>query len=283
MKIGIRYETVYRYDRAVRFSPHDVRLFPRSDRFVQIARLDFRTRPETTVRFGRDIFDNVVASCFFEKAAQTLELHLEIDVEIVKKNPFDFVLARRAVQMPFAYEEDIASIIYAYCQRQTGDKISLPGWRLPMQDSPRETVATLVELTKLLHHTISYQRREEGTAQAPAETLRLRRGACRDTAVLLAEILRETGLAARVVSGYLRETDEEIRRAEGSLHAWTEVFLPGAGWVGLDPTNGILCNDNFIAAAVGLRPADITPISGSFYHRDRVPAEMQSRLELMTL
>ena len=252
MKIGIRYETVYRYDRAVRFSPHDVRLFPRSDRFVQIARLDFRTRPETTVRFGRDIFDNVVASCFFEEAAEALELRLEIDVEVVKKNPFDFILARRAVQMPFAYEEDIASIICAYCQRQTGDKISLPDWTPPTPGSPRETVATLVELTKLLHRTISYQRRKEGAAQVPAETLRLQRGACRDTAVLLAEILRETGLAARVVSGYLRETDEEIRRAEGSLHAWTEVFLPGAGWVGLDPTNGILCNDNFIAAAVGL-------------------------------
>ena len=120
MKIGIRYETVYRYDRAVRFSPHDVRLFPRSDRFVQIARLDFRTKPETTVRFGRDVFDNVVASCFFEEAAEALELRLAIDVEVAKKNPFDFVLARRAVQMPFAYEEDIASIICAYCQRQTG-------------------------------------------------------------------------------------------------------------------------------------------------------------------
>jgi transglutaminase-like putative cysteine protease len=283
VKIGIRYETIYRYDRAVRFSPHDVRLFPRSDRFVQIARLDFRTMPETTVRFGRDVFDNVVASCFFEKEAEALELRLEIDVEIVKKNPFDFVLARRATQTPFAYEEEIASIICAYCQRQTGDKISLPEWTPPATDSPRETVATLVELTKLLHRTISYQRREEGAAQAPAETLRLRSGACRDTAVLLAEILRDAGLAARVVSGYLREADEEIRRAEGSLHAWTEVLLPGAGWVGLDPTNGILCNDNFIAAAVGLRPADITPISGSFYHRDRVPAEMQSRIELITL
>lgn len=283
MKLGIRYETVYRYDRAVRFSPHDVRLFPRSDRFVQIARLDFRTKPETTVRFGRDAFDNIVASCFFEKAAEALELHLAIDVEVAKKNPFDFVLARRALQMPFAYEEDIASIICAYCQRQSSDALPLPSWTPPTQDLPRETVVTLVELTKLLHRTISYQRREEGAARAPAETLRLRRGACRDTAVLLAEMLRDAGLAARVVSGYLREADEEIRRAEGSLHAWTEVFLPGAGWVGLDPTNGILCNDNFVAAAVGLRPADITPISGSFYHRDRVPAEMQSRIELITL
>ena len=283
MKFGIRYETVYRYDRAVRFSPHDVRLFPRSDRFIRIARLDFRTKPETTVRFGRDVFDNIVASCFFEKAAEALELRLAIDVEVTKKNPFDFVLARRAVQMPFAYEEDIASIICAYGQRQSRDVLSLPGWTPPTQQLPRETVATLVELTKLLHRTICYQRREEGAAQAPAETLRLRRGACRDTAVLLAEMLRDAGLAARVVSGYLREADEEIRRAEGSLHAWTEVFLPGAGWVGLDPTNGILCNDNFIAAAVGLRPADITPISGSFYHRDRVPAEMQSRIELIIL
>ena len=283
MKIGIRYETVYRYDRAVRFSPHDVRLFPRGDCYVQIARLDFQTKPETTVRFGRDVFDNIVASCFFEEAAEALELRLEIDVEVAKKNPFDFVLARRAAQMPFAYEEDMASIICAYRQRQTDDVLSLSDWTPPMQELPRETVATLVELTKLLHRTISYQRREEGAAQAPGETLRLRRGACRDTAVLLAEMLRDAGLATRVVSGYLREADEEIRRAEGSLHAWAEVFLPGAGWIGLDPTNGILCNDNFIAAAVGLRPADITPISGSFYHRDRVPAEMQSRLELITL
>ena len=283
MKIGIRYETIYRYDRAVRFSPHDVRLFPRTDRFLQITRLDFQTKPKTTVRFGRDVFDNVVASCFFDQPSEVLELRLALDVDATKKNPFDFVLSRRVVQMPFNYEEDIASIICAYCKRQTGESLSLPGWKPPSRESPRETVAMLVELTKALHRIISYERREEGAAQSPAETLRRQRGACRDTAVLLAEMLRDLGLAARVVSGYLRETDEEVRRAEGSLHAWTEVFLPGAGWIGLDPTNGIFCNDNFIAAAVGLRPADITPISGSFYHRDRVPAEMKSRLELITL
>jgi transglutaminase-like putative cysteine protease len=283
VKIGIRYKTIYRYNQAVRFSPHDVRLFPRSDRFVQMTRLDFRTNPKTTVRFSRDVFDNVVASCFFDQPSEMLELRLAIDVEATKKNPFDFVLARRAAEMPFAYEEDIASIICAYCKRQTDEPISLPDWTAPTPESPRETVATLVDLTKTVHRRISYERREEGAAQSPAETLRRQRGACRDTAVLLAEMLRDLGLAARVISGYLRETDEEVRRAEGSLHAWTEVFLPGAGWVGLDPTNGILCNDNFIPAAVGLKPADITPISGSFYHLDRVPAEMKSRLELITL
>ena len=105
MKIGVRYETIYRYDRAVRFSPHDVRLFPRTDRFVQMTRLDFRTQPETTVRFGRDVFDNVVASCFFDQPSEMLELRLAIDVKAAKKNPFDFVLSRRAVQIPFNYEK----------------------------------------------------------------------------------------------------------------------------------------------------------------------------------
>ena len=81
MKIGIRYETIYRYDRAVRFSPHDVRLFPRTDRFLQITRLDFQTKPQTTVRFGCDVFDNVVASCFFDQPSEMLELRLALDVE----------------------------------------------------------------------------------------------------------------------------------------------------------------------------------------------------------
>src|SRR4029453_13726645 len=107
-----------------------MRLFPRNDRFVQIARLDFRTKPETTVRFGRDVFDNVAASCFFEEAAGGRAAGLARGVGGAKKNPFDSVLARRPDQMPFAYEEDIASIICAYCQRQPGDRISLPGWRL---------------------------------------------------------------------------------------------------------------------------------------------------------
>jgi Transglutaminase-like enzymes, putative cysteine proteases len=91
------------------------------------------------------------------------------------------------------------------------------------------------------------------------------------------------GLAARLTSGYLREGDSETKRAEGSLHAWTEVFLPGAGWIGLDATNGVLSNHNFIAAAVGLAPADITPISGAYYHPESVPAQMTSKLQLLNL
>src|SRR3954453_5077344 len=117
----------------------------------------------------------------------------------------------------------------------------------------------LVDLNKRLHECIGYERREEGEALCPAETLRRGRGACRDVTVLLAEILRQTGLAARLTRGYLRERDSETKRAECSLHAWTEVFLPGAGWIGLDATNGVFTNHNSVTAAAGLAPADITP------------------------
>jgi transglutaminase-like putative cysteine protease len=101
--------------------------------------------------------------------------------------------------------------------------------------------------------------------------------------VLHAEILRSAGLAARLVSGYLREADAESKRAEGSLHAWVEVFVPGAGWVGMDATNGAFANHNWIAAAVGLQPSHVTPILGSYYHPSSIASEMTSRLQLINL
>ena len=140
-----------------------------------------------------------------------------------------------------------------------------------------------MKLNERLHECVGYERREEGPARSPAETLHLGKGACRDVALLLATILREIGLAARLTSGYLREADAKSRRAEGSLHAWTEVYLPGAGWIGMDPTNGIFCNHNFIAAAVGIESADVTPIDGSYYQRAPTKAKMTSRLELVNL
>ena len=144
-------------------------------------------------------------------------------------------------------------------------------------------MTVLVELNKWLHECVGYERRDEGPALPPAETLRLGRGACRDVALLLAAVLRQHGLAARLTSGYLREAETESRRAEGSLHAWTEVYLPGAGWVGMDATNGIFSNHNFIAAAVGINPADVTPIDGCFYPRQTSAPQMTSRLELVSL
>ncbi|HMG06152.1 MAG TPA: transglutaminase family protein [Chthoniobacterales bacterium] len=283
MKLGLRYQTTYRYEEPVGFSPHDVRLFPRSDRFSRVRRLDFTTAPKATVRYSRDVFENTVASCYFPERSKELEFRLAINLDLDEKDPFHFILESSAVETPFEYDATIAKILAPYRERQTKDRLVVPGWDPPSSRKRRDTVKTLVELNNTLHQCIGYERREEGAALSPAETLRLRRGACRDVTVLLAEILRQTGFAARLTSGYLRESDAEMRRAEGSLHAWTEVFLPGAGWIGLDATNGVFCNHNFIGAAVGLTPADITPISGVYFHDKRIPAQMTSKLQLINL
>jgi transglutaminase-like putative cysteine protease len=283
MKLGLRYQTTYRYEEPVGFSPHDVRLFPRSDRFSRVRRLDFTATPKATIRYARDVFENTVASCFFPERSKELEFRLAINLDLDEKDPFHFIMENGAVETPFDYEPRIAKLLAPYRERLVKERLVVPGWEPPTSKKRRGTVETLVELNKRLHECIGYERREEGAALSPAETLRLGRGACRDVAVLLAEILRQMGLAARLTSGYLRESDSETKRSEGSLHAWTEVFLPGAGWIGLDATNGVFCNHNFIGAAVGLTPADITPISGIYFHSKRIPAQMTSRLELINL
>jgi len=146
--------------------------------------------------------------------------------------------------------------------------------------TPQPTVDTLVALNAALHDNLAYERREEGAAYAPEETLRLGRGSCRDFTVLLAEVARSLGLAARLASGYLCEFGNESKVAEGALHAWTEIYLPGAGWVGFDPTNGYLCNHHHITAAVGLTPEDISPILGNYFHPTHVPAQMTTSLQI---
>jgi transglutaminase-like putative cysteine protease len=283
MKLGLRYQTTYRYDEAVGFSPHEVRLFPRSDRFSRVRRLDFSATPKATVRYSRDVFENIVASCFFPERAKELTFRLAINLDLDEKDPFHFILAREAVELPFPYDASVARLLAPYRERQVKTELRVPGWEPPTTKKRRDTVGALVDLNKRLHECIGYERREQGEALSPAETLRRGRGACRDVAVLLAEMLRHMGLAARLTSGYLRESDSEIKRAEGSLHAWTEVFLPGAGWIGMDATNGVFCNHNFIGAAVGLSPAEVTPISGVYFHNKRVPAQMTSKLELINL
>ena len=283
VKLGLRYQTTYRYEEPVGFSPHDVRLFPRSDRFSRVRRLDFSTSPKATVRYWRDVYENIVASCYFPERSRELEFKLAINLDLDEKDPFHFILEPAAVETPFEYDAEIAPLLAAYRQTTTKERLVVPGWEPPTNRKRRNTVKTLVELNKTLHECIGYERREEGAALSSAETLRLGRGACRDVTVLLAEILRQMGFAARLTSGYLRESDSETKRAEGSLHAWTEVFLPGAGWVGMDATNGVFCNHNFIGAAVGLTPGDITPISGHYLHKTPVAAQMISRLQLINL
>lgn len=277
MKVGILYQTQYLYEEPVSFSTHLFRLIPKSDRYLTVRRFAFQTNVGASVSYRRDLFDNEIASCFYPEKSALLSANLQIDLEIEPRNAFGFLLAPHALDFPFSYEEKEAEILTPF--RQKGAPIILPFWQPP--STPQPTVNALVALNEALHANLIYERREEGAALPPEETLRLGRGSCRDFTVLLAEVARGLGLAARLASGYLCEFGNEEKVAEGALHAWTEIYLPGAGWVGFDPTNGYLCNHHHITAAVGLTPEDISPVLGNYFHSTHVPAQMSASLQVI--
>lgn len=278
MNVEIRYAASYSYPERVTFSPHLFRLIPKADRAVRISRLELRSNPGAVIHWRRDLFENEVASVFYPKAARVLGLKLRIKLKLEPKNAFGFILASHALHVPFAYDAQEQRLLAPYLAPGR-PPLRLPFWQAPV--TPHPTVDTLVALNALIHQNLAYERREEGAARTSAETLALGRGACRDFAVLLVDVLRGMGLAARFASGYLCEFGATDRRAEGALHAWVETYLPGAGWVGLDPTNGTLCDHHHITAAVGMTPEDVAPIVGTYYHSSPIPHEMAATVEVI--
>lgn len=280
MKITIHYQAVFRYSESASFSPHIARLFPRRDMAVRVDRLEFRTHATADVQHRQDIFDNLVASCFFPEPLDELAFNLLLELELVPRNPFHFLLDSRAMELPFKYNESEAEVL-APCLRHRFADISLPGAICPAAHR-RPTVEFLVEINQWLHHNIAYERREEGDPLPPQVTLTEGKGSCRDFAVVLAEVLRRHGVAARLVSGFLWESEapEEARRAENALHAWVEGYLPGAGWVGMDPTNGVFCDHHFLPTAIGLTPADIAPIAGHYYGEKAIASTLETKLSI---
>lgn len=278
MKVNIEYRTQYLYDEEVGFSAHIVRLFPRVDRFRKVDRVRFDTNAGADVQYRRDLFDNDIASCTYKGSTRNLQFILELDLTLEEVNPFHFLLAPHAMDFPFTYTPAERAILAPFLQKEDATELELPFWKVP--PAPTPTVEALVSLNAAIHDNLRYMRREEGAAWRPNETLHNGAGACRDLALLLVEFLRSNNTAARLASGYLCEFSSQERRAEGALHAWVEAYLPGAGWVGLDPTNGTFCNHHHIPAAVGYATADVTPISGNYYSHHHVQAHMDSALAI---
>ena len=277
MKLTVDYSATYRYKGKVSLSPHVVRLFPRDALQARVVSLDFATNVNGSVHWRHDLFDNVVAQCFYPREDDRLVYTLRAVIAVEERNPFGFLLDSRALQWPAGYTPREREVLAAF---MVAGKTDFPPALRPMSGS--ETVNALVTMNQWIHAHIVYERREEGAPHAPEETLRLRRGACRDTAMLLAAALRAQGFAARLVSGFLWEsaTDPDERKADGALHAWTEVFLPGAGWVGMDPSNGVLADHHYLAAAVGREPADIEPVSGLYFGNSTVPHRLETLLAI---
>lgn len=277
MNLGITYRAEYLYEAKVSLSPHIVRLFPRDALQARVRSLRFATNAGGSVNWRHDLFDNVVAQCFYPREDDRLVYGLDAEIAVEERNPFGFLLDTRAMQWPVDYSAREREILAPFLR---AEQIELPAALRPMSGS--ETVGALVAMNQWIHANIAYERRDEGDPHPPAETLRLRRGACRDTALLLAVALRAQDLAARLVSGYLWESvsDPSERRADGTLHAWTEVFLPGAGWVGMDPSNGVLADHHYLAAAVGITSDDIAPVTGLYFGDRKVPHRLETSLKI---
>ena len=278
MRLTIRYEAVYSYEEPASLSPHLARIFPRTDLFVKVDKTDFSTHVSADVQWRRDLFDNLIAYCFFPEPVKDLPFRLELDLEIRERNPFHFLLDSRGLQIPCDYSEHERKLLAAFLE--PGPAFALPA---PLAaDTPRPTVETLVSLTRWIHENLEYERRDEGEPFPPAETLRRGKGSCRDLGPFCAEVLRQNGVAARLASGFVWEGDKAVeeRRAESALHAWVEAYLPGAGWIGLDPTNGIFCDHHFVTTAVGLNHSDISPVAGTYYGKKRIESTLAAKLEV---
>lgn len=262
MHLVVRYRADYEYASPASLSTHVLRIFPRPCPNTVVLRQAFSTSEGASVQFRRDLFDNVVATAFFPDLLTTLPVRLELDLDVRERNPFDFLLEPRGLRMPCEYTDAERRVLAPFLA--VARAVELPE---PLAPGGRPMVEGIVSMNRWIADAIVYERRDDGDPLPPQETLHRRRGACRDVAVLLAESLRYNGVAARLVSGFLFEGDAENgrQRAAGAMHAWVEAYLPGAGWVGLDPTHGVLCDHCFVPTAVGLRPVDIAPVSGDYF------------------
>lgn len=270
--LKVRHLTTYRYRRPVGFGEHRMMFRPRDsyDQRLIEATMTISPRP-CGLRWVHDPFGNAVTLVRFDRDADELVFESRIAVEHFP-DPIDFQSEERAKTYPFSYAPEETPDLAPYMVRQCPDPDGeLERWARrflrPGQDTP--TGRLLMTLTAAIGESFVYNRRTESGTQDPLTTLHLGRGTCRDFALFMMEAVRSLGFAARFVSGYLYVPTRDGPRhlGGGSTHAWVQVYLPGAGWVEFDPTNGIIGNRDLIRVAVARVPSQAVPLSGTFLGR----------------
>jgi uncharacterized protein (DUF2126 family)/transglutaminase-like putative cysteine protease len=272
--IGIEHRTTYRFDRPVQIHPHVVRLRPAPHCRTPILAYSLRVSPsEHFINWQQDPFGNFMARLVFPEPATMLDITVDLIADLTVINPFDFFVEESAKAFPFAYEPQLANDLEPYLRPDgpIGPELEkwLTGVRAPDAGTP--IADFLVALNRRLYNDIAYSIRMDPGVQTPEDTLIRGVGSCRDTGWLLVDALRRLGLAARFVSGYLVQLTSDQPSLSGAdgpptdftdLHAWAEVFIPGAGWIGLDPTSGLFAGEGHIPLACTPHPTTAAPISG---------------------
>lgn len=272
--------TRYRYEQPVTLHTHKLMLRPREGHDIRIESSRLQINPRNQLRWYRDVHGNSVAMVEFREDAVLLEVDSEVVIESYTGKPFDFSIDPRAKDFPFQYDAgeraDLAPYLQPLFTQELGpfqewvDGFWRPGQTLPTFD--------LVDrMNRTIPAELAYGRREALGVQRPSDTLRKGGGSCRDLATLFMEACRHLGLAARFVSGY--RYDVGLTPGQGATHAWCEVYLTGAGWLGFDATSGERVRGDHIAVAVARHPEWIPPVSGSYVGQPKSAMEVEVEVE----
>jgi uncharacterized protein (DUF2126 family)/transglutaminase-like putative cysteine protease len=272
IKVAISHKTTYRFDRVVDIAPHIVRLRPAPHSRTPIESYSLKVQPDSHfINWQQDPFANYLARLVFPERAKLLSFDVELVADMTVINPFDFFLDESAEKFPFKYDKALKHDLAPYLViSEKGKRLQAFLERIDRSRMP--TINFITQVNALVQQEICYLVRMEPGVQTCEQTLTCKTGSCRDSAWLLVQIFRHMGLAARFVSGYLVQLVADVKSLDGpsgptadftDLHAWTEVYLPGAGWVGLDPTSGLLAAEGHIPLACTPDPVSAAPITGA--------------------
>lgn len=261
----IIHRTYYNYSNTVTLGEHNLLLRPREDHELRIESFTLKTTPSSALLWHRDVEGNSVAIASFDSPISQLVIESEVIIQQFNENPLDFIVANYAISYPFIYQDDDNVLLSPYKELADQETINTVNkwignfWQV---GEKIQTYTLLKRIAEYIYQTLFYKVREEPGVQSAIQTLSYKTGSCRDFALLFMEAVRCLGLASRFVSGYLYAPlmSNEI----GSTHAWAEVYLPGAGWKGFDPTIGKIVGSDHIAVAVARLPEAVPPIAGSF-------------------
>ena len=272
IQVALHHASLYTYDRPIHLGAHVVRLRPAAHCKTPILSYSLRVEPESHfLNWQQDPYANYLARLVFPEKTRKFKICGDLVADMSVYNPFDFFLEPEAESYPFKYEKRLGHDLAPYLATSKPGPL-LKSLVAMISDKRVRTIDYLVHINQVIKTKVSYTIRLEPGVQSPEETLELGSGSCRDSAWLMVHLLRHKGLAARFVSGYLIQLKPDVKSLEGpsgaetdftDLHAWCEVFLPGAGWVGLDPTSGLLAGEGHIPVACTPEPSGASPIFGA--------------------